>query len=325
MISDLHGGDLFSSQLKEGIEALINHTQPDLILLGGDQVDHRAMSGALTKEKLRAYLGEVMALAEEKGVPWAHVYGNHDGGIGLANVEQQDVYEAFPCCVSGRGLQGVHGVSNYVLPVQASDGSRVAWHIFAMDSGSGIEDFQKAFHKPDCPFLLPNNLGEGDDSATALFDQAIWYYETSKALEEAAGEKIPAIMYLHIPLTEMAWMMKNPKECGVVGSVRQPLYHSEMNSGLFMACQQRGDVQGIYCGHTHNNDLCGTLFGIQMAYDAGMGYNNHVMDDDLRGGRVIILNEQKETPIQTHCVKLMDLLGERCKKREDLIRLARQS
>jgi hypothetical protein len=170
---------------------------------------------------------------------------------------------------------------------------------------------------------LPQNLGEGDDSGTVLFDQAMWYYRTSHALEEAAGEKIPAIMYMHIPLVEMEWMVKNPKECSVIGKRRSPLYHSEMNSGLFMACQQRGDVQGIYCGHTHNNDLCGTLFGIQMAYDAGMGYNNHVMDDDMRGGREIILHERKNMPIETRCVKLMDLMGERCKKRQDLIPLPR--
>jgi UDP-2,3-diacylglucosamine pyrophosphatase LpxH len=316
MISDMHGGERFSPQLAEGVEAIVTHVRPDLLLLGGDQVDHRAMNGPLTPEKLHRYLSRVLACVEARGIPWAHVYGNHDGGLGLSNAQQQPVYESFPHCVSQRGPEEIHGVSNYVLPVYDAQGEETVFHIFAMDSGTGIEDFQQAFHRPDCPFLLPHNLGEGDDSATVLFDQVMWYYQTSLALEKAAGKRIPAILYMHIPLMEMEWMVRNPVECGIVGNRRQSmLYHAEMNAGLFMACQQRGDVQGIYCGHTHNNDLCGTLFGIQMAYDAGMGYNNQVMDDDLRGGREIILHVRPDQPIETRCIKLIDIMGERCKKR----------
>ena len=38
MISDFHGGPKYNPKLKTGIEALICYANPNLVLIGGDQV-----------------------------------------------------------------------------------------------------------------------------------------------------------------------------------------------------------------------------------------------------------------------------------------------
>ena len=37
----------------------------------------------------------------------------------------------------------------------------------------------------------------------------------------------------------------------MIGSKRESPACSELNSGLFYACLERGDVKGIFCGHDH--------------------------------------------------------------------------
>lgn len=307
MISDFHGHDQCSPQLKEGIDALVDATNPDLVLLGGDQL------GAATPERLHNYLALVLKTIEERQIPWAHVYGNHDYEQPMTTEEQQPVYEAFPCCVSQRGPTDIHGVGNYVLPILSSDETRVAWNVWALDSLREYPDYQKAFNRPEYRFMLRNSFGIDSVQASALFDQVAWYYETSRRMEAEQGRRIPAIMYMHVPILEMLLIQRNPIECHMEGTQRETICSSELSNGLYMACQQRGDVKGIFFGHEHLNDFSGNLFGITMAYDSCVGYDM-TTDDDMRGGREIILNENNDSMTTRH-IKLLALMGDRARRR----------
>lgn len=307
MISDFHAGTRFNPKLVQGIDALVEYAKPDLVLIGGDQSAGKCFD-VFNEETLYQYLSAVIEPVNSRGIPWAHVFGNHDREAGMSNARQEPVYEHFPLCLSSEGPEGVYGVGNYCLPVYSSDGERLAYNIWALDSNRQICDYIENFSLPDDErIVLPDGFGDGKIQASPMFDQVMWYYNESLRCEKENGKKIPAILYMHVPITEFCLIYRNPEECGMVGSKREAIYCSELNSGLFMACLQRGDVKGIFCGHEHLNDFQGRYCGITLAYDSCVGYDMSA-HDDLRGGRIIELHE--DGSFDTRHVKLMELLGE---------------
>ena len=139
-----------------------------------------------------------------------------------------------------------------------------------------------------------------------MFNQVMWYYRESVRREKELGKKLPGILFMHVPLPEFNLLWRNPEQTGFIGHKRESLGASELNSGLFMACLERGDVKGVFCGHEHLCDFQGEYLGITMAYDSAVGYDMSA-HDDLRGGRIIDLYANGE--FATRHVKLMDLLG----------------
>ena len=306
MISDFHGGTNHNPKLTRAIEALVAHAQPDLVLIGGDTVAGGQFD-VLNEETLYDYLYEVLSPIHTKNIPWAHVYGNHDKESGMTNAQQQPVFERVPMCLSSAGPKDIHGVGNYVLPVLSADGRRVAYHVFALDSNREYTEYLEAFGLPaDTKVRLEHPVCSGSAQAGPMFDQVMWYYNTSLAAEQENGQKIPAVMYMHVPTPEHFHAARKPEQTHFRGAKREAVCCSELNSGLFMACLQRGDVKGIFCGHEHYCDFQAEYCGITLAYDGCVGYNMSA-HDDLRGGRIIDLYENGD--MKTHQVRLMDLIG----------------
>ena len=302
MISDFHSGPDCNPKLMQGIEALVADTNPDLVLVGGDQCLCKD-----TPEEVKAYLERILEPVLKRNIPWAHVYGNHDRECGIDLKLEQQVCESIKGCLSESGPEEISGIGNYCLEVLSSKDDGVAYHIWALDSNRENSDYVERFGlDPDTRFVLPDGFGDGSCQASPMFDQVMWYYNESLRREKQAGKKIPAIMYFHVPIVEFCLLYRNPEETDLVGSKREWVCCGELNSGLFMACLQRGDVKGIFCGHEHLNDFQGTYCGITMAYDSCVGYNMSA-HDDLRGGRLIELNE--DGSFETRHIKLMDLLG----------------
>ena len=123
MVSDIHGGAGYAADKTiRALQALMDETKPDLVLFGGDT----AGPGVIhieTAEQLREMLDGLSSPMENAGIPWAHVYGNHDDNFGLSNAEQQTVYEAYPHCVSKAGPADISGVGTTSCPCTARTGS----------------------------------------------------------------------------------------------------------------------------------------------------------------------------------------------------------
>jgi hypothetical protein len=126
-------------------------------------------------------------------------------------------------------------------------------------------------------------------------------------LEEYNGEKIPAMMYMHIPLPELALIAKNRSECAFEGYQGEDVAHSELNSGLFSTLLQRGDVKAVFFGHDHENDFTGIYCGIRMGYDGFLSYHA-CQQESIRGGRIIDLCASDPEKIETHMVRVRDFL-----------------
>ena len=141
MMSDIHGGVGYNREKTvAAISALLDAEGPDLVMLGGDTagpgVIHITNAG-----ELRSLLDDLSAPMEERGIPWCHVFGNHDDNYGLPNREAEQIYESYPLCVSKAGDPEISGVANYVLPVRDAEGGQILLNIFALDSHSGILEF----------------------------------------------------------------------------------------------------------------------------------------------------------------------------------------
>jgi len=105
----------------------------------------------------------------------------------------------------------------------------------------------------------------------------------SKAVSAAP---LPALAFFHIPVPEYdeVW------EAGLAtGTKEERVECPKINTGLFGAMVQMGDVMGTFVGHDHDNDYCGTLHGIRLCYGRVTGYNCY--GKLQRGARVIQLTE----------------------------------
>lgn len=304
MISDFHGRPDYNPKLKAGIEALVAETNPDFVMLGGDQLANT------TPEELHTYLESVMEPIQKRNIPWAHVLGNHDPEQKMDKDSIEEVYESFPLCLSERGPRDISGVGNYCLPILAHDSDEPMYRLWALDSHSSWYEYKTKFGMPDSlqrsDFVLPHKFSTAGNQATPMFDQVIWYYTESRRMEAELGRKVPALMFMHVPPIEFNLIPWNPEETHMIGQKRESPASSELNNGLFFACLERGDVKGIFCGHEHLNDYQGEYLGITLAYDAAVGYDMSA-HDDLRGGRVIDIYENGA--MHTRMLHLIDLLG----------------
>ena len=307
VFSDVHAGVGFSAQLVPAIRALVENGRPDLVLFNGDTAGIGPVHVENT-DQLRDLLTQITAPLEAAGIPWAHTFGNHDDNHGLNNRDAEAVYESFPHCVSKAGPEALGATGNYLLPVYGRDGA-VAFALWGLDSHSDVRRNAEPWGLPaDNAFVLPVHFAEGTGYDTVRFRQAMWYYRASEALEARCGKKVPGLMFMHIPLPELWLVYNNRAETGYEGCARETVACSELNSGLFMACLERGDVKAIVFGHDHINDFCGQYCGVTLAYDAGMTYDGY-QDDDLRGGRMFILDEADPRHFETYMLRVRDVMG----------------
>lgn len=311
MISDFHCGEQYNPRIKDGIEALIEHAQPDFVMLGGDQCLGYSV------EYLKQSLTDILEPIKKRSIPWAHLFGRYDHNLPMTLPEQEAVYEQFPLCLSKSGPENLRGTCNYFLPVYASGSDDVAFHVIALDSNRDCDQYADHFNiaPEQNNMILPENFGSGKNDSMPYFSQVRWYYRTSKAAEAAAGHKIPAVLFTHNPIPEHNLVHMDPEECRMVGHMREWINTSELNSGLFFACLQRGDVQGIFAGHQHQNTFQGTYCGILLACSGSVSYDTET-DDDLRGGRIIDLDENSGR-MESKYVSLMEIMGDAAIKDPD--------
>ena len=83
-----------------------------------------------------------------------------------------------------------------------------------------------------------------------------------------------------------------------------------MNSGLFTAALERGDVRGMFVGHDHINSYVGNYHGIYLGYAANVGYQTYGLgggnNDRLRGVRMFELDIDNLGEFETRMVFASD-------------------
>ena len=83
MVSDFHAGKSYDPKLRRGLEALLEKTVPDFVMVGGDQCLDRETPAAAGE-----YMADIMSPVIERKIPWAAVLGNHDREVGISAEEE---------------------------------------------------------------------------------------------------------------------------------------------------------------------------------------------------------------------------------------------
>lgn len=305
MFSDIHGGRGFAAQeTHDAIEALIANANPDLVLIAGD-ICGPGYIHAETEDDVRFVLDAITEPMERRGIPWAHVFGNHDDNYGVPNAVQQPIYESYPHCVSKAGPDDIDGVGNYFLPVFDPDGKDVIFGVWGLDSNHSMPEFFEDFGLPENTRYYQACQASSGDYDGPRASQVFWYWQTSKALESHLGHKVPSLMYMHIPTPEHALVTVHKNKVGFKGYQLEDVASHTLNSGLFSACVQRGDVKAIFCGHEHENQFSANYMGIMLGYDGFLSYHA-CHNEDIRGCCLFDIKADNPVDIQTQILLLRD-------------------
>lgn len=257
-----HGEHLASDQKTAALlTRILAAEQPDLVVLTGDMIWNHGIPDP--QASFRRAIAPIVA----SGLPWTAVFGNHDAEAGVTREQLLAIQQEQESCLSAAGPDEINGVGNYALRIKPYSGETDAAVLFFFDSG----------------IVAPELIG---GYAWIAHSQVDWYVRESRQFAELPGGPLPALAFLHIPLPEY----KEVWQSGwVKGTKGENVECAKINTGLFGAMVERGDVLGVFAGHDHDNDYIGKLHGIHLCYGRVSGYNCY--GNLPRGARVIELRE----------------------------------
>ncbi|MDD2293840.1 MAG: metallophosphoesterase family protein [Bacteroidales bacterium] len=266
----------------ECIEAVLDAENPDLIIFTGD-----SFWGPPAREAMNDILAPVL----KRKIPYAFCWGNHDHEQDMTRAEIQEMIETQPLNC-GFTEDGIQGYSNFALPVLHSKASSAdiipAFILYCFDSQAYSE--------------VEGVKGYG----WIHLDQIAWYARVSSFYADAnGGLPVPAMAFFHIPLPEYLDAVQ-AEPAKMVGSRMESVAAPKLNSGLFVAFKEHGDVMATFVGHDHDSDFAVEWYGLLLAYGRYSGgdtvYNNLA---DGSGARVIVINESEPRTFRTW-IRLMD-------------------
>jgi hypothetical protein len=283
------------------IEAVLDDQDPDLVVFTGDNIT----SGPKTEEDVWIAINNIVEPVDSRAIPWLITYGNHDedhsGETGLYEADMLEIYMSYAYNINQEGPEGVNGTGNMHVLVYDSAFAQPLYNVWALDSG------RYAPAEIDGQSIADDDLPGWDWIRPSQIE---WYTKTSEKLEEEFGEKIPSLMYFHIPLWEFGFMWNNKENHDVVGEKNECVCSGPFNSGLYAAMLERGDVKGVFVGHDHINDYVGNYFGIHLGYSANTGFGTYGLSgaekDRMRGARVFIIDEEDPENFETYMVRASD-------------------
>lgn len=265
-VTDLHyiHADSRCDSVIPHLTEAIRAEAPDLVMLTGDLIYGHG----------RESMEDVISAVSSTGVPFAVTFGNHDDEQGLSRRELFDIIRSYPGNLTD-SVAGIPGVTNFILPVLSSDGKRDAAALYCFDSHSycripGVKGYD---------YIKPGQID--------------WYRSESQRFAEAnGGRPLPSLAFFHIPLPEFAQAAAD-QSVPLAGTHGEKCCSPALNSGLFAAFKERGDVFAVFVGHDHDNDYATILHGIILAYGRYSGGNTEYNHLGPRGYRTITLRESR--------------------------------
>ena len=121
------------------INASLDQERPDLVVFTGDNIAGKWVGS--TVEKVRTAIDKIIQPLVARSIPFAVVFGNHDGESKVTTKEDQmAMFMAYDNCLAIDEGEALDGVGTYNLPILSSDGSRVAFNVYMMDSNDYDEN-----------------------------------------------------------------------------------------------------------------------------------------------------------------------------------------
>ncbi|UVJ41658.1 metallophosphoesterase family protein [Arthrobacter sp. CJ23] len=283
----------------ELMERTLDQEKPDFVVINGDVIN----GDCNTELEVKEALNHVVLPMERRGITWAVTFGNHDedsvSRTGMTEAKMLEFLQSYDHNVNADSVPGLTGTSNTQLLIQSSTSKDPAFGLWLIDTGR----------------YAPKTI-DGQDFAGyptwdwVRADQVTWYRNQSIATEQKYGKKIPSLMWGHIALHEHRNMWFSSLDSrtaadhtravtkhSIVGERNEAECPGPINSGLFSAFLERGDVLGYFVGHDHVNTYVGNYYGVQLGYAPGTGFGAYGLSgaerNRLRGARVFELDENQ--------------------------------
>ncbi len=282
------------------IAAACDREKPDIAVLTGD------LAMADTVEETFRKAKALMSVFEERNIPTAVSFGNHDSESGIISREDLMAYfNSFSCSVSVDDGDALPGCGTYNVPVLGSDDDSVKFNLWIFDSG----DYDTEGHY-----------------ANVLEEQVEWYVGKSEALEAESGNKIYSLAFQHIIVPEIYDALKEVRIHGAYtyphiydrskyyafdpaaenrGMLREYPCPGYYNHGQFEAMVNRGDVLAMFTGHDHSNAFAVKYKGIDITNSLSTRYNGDAYSTQY-GYRMITIDENNTSAYETKVVHWYD-------------------
>ncbi len=269
-------------EARDELETLVKRSNPDFVLINGDMNSYNK----IPKEMWDMFISPL----ESRGIYWSTTNGNHDP----FNYKTYNMYKSYKYCLNNTvnstniNYEGARPM-NYVLPVFSSDGERVVFAIYGMDSGT-----------------IGENGYEGPTQK-----QIEWYKTQSDNLKNNNGGKaVTSVLCMHIPLPQMLEMYYGG-ECKVYGVANEIKFNTKgyttqkgtkidkinihtssvlQDNKMFDAILKQGDIKAVLFGHNHRNNFIGSYKGVLLGF-VGKLSTGCYSDNLCRGGRLLRFNQ----------------------------------
>jgi 3',5'-cyclic AMP phosphodiesterase CpdA len=244
------------------MEYILDTEKPDVVVFTGDVV---------VKAPTPAGWDEVLAGVISRKIPYIVTLGNHDDESEMTR-EQVARYVSTKPYLLNKEVK-IEGVSGYLNAAITVNGKAPAL-LYALDSHA------YSTH--------PKIKGYGWFQQ----NQVNWYTEKSAAFKRANSDStLTALAFFHIPVPEYKLAFDEQKNMRV-GVRYEDECPPSINTGMFAAFFEAGDVLGTFVGHDHVNDYLVNHHGIALAYGCWTGSEN-TYARSKNGARIIELEEGK--------------------------------
>ena len=285
------------------IETSIKALSPDLVVYNGDNAFG-------IEEDVRKTIDNITRVVREREIPFAVVMGNHEHDDGACDIEKVfDMYAQYDNCLIRNDDKNIRGYGNYYIAIKGKS-NKTKCLLFFIDSGASESE------SPD--------ISEVD---WVHDDQIEWFEKVTESFREKnKGEYVPAIVFQHMPVTEIYNLLKEVHlvegmeaiaesqnaikgnsmfsskyyvlKDGVNGSLIEAPCPPDFNNGQFSSWKTHG-VKAAFFGHDHTNDFEGELDGILLAQCKGTGFNGY-SDGIKTGVKLVTIEESKLPELKTH-------------------------
>ena len=269
------------------IAKAMNKYNPDMVVFTGDNVE-----SGMDQNEFKTCVDQFMAPIINAGVRYAVTFGNHDDeDRSIVNTawdkqSQYNYYVGKSSLAIDFDEPGLSGVGTGAIPIYSHDGSRVAFCVFPIDSGT---------------------YDSNDDYDHVKTDQINWYASESARLAQLNnGNPVPTLTFQHIPVPEIysnllvevpngtagavqgtgQWQNRyyvlDPNNPTITGVMQEGPCPAAINNGQYQGWRDVGNHVGAFFGHDHTNTFMGTDGnGITMGYcKAATLEAYHAADED---------------------------------------------
>lgn len=264
-LTDTHfiGGDARSQRALDNVAEVLDAEKPDLVIHTGDIIFAKPAKENLT---------QILSLITERHIPFAVALGNHDEEFGLTRTEVLEHIRQMPGCLN-TAVKPMHGASNDVITINSADGKK-QWALYLFDTGNRAKEF---------PELKSYDYIHAD--------QLDWYRQTSKKLKAGNdGSPLPSLAFMHIPIMEYLEGLSDSRR-QIRGNLGENPCSPIINSGVFVAMREEGDIKAISCGHDHDDDYVMKWRGLYMMYGRYSGGDTVYNNLKPNGARIFELTE----------------------------------